>query len=134
MKWDVRNVKFEWEERFVGWKGYFADYLPSLKRAVEEEDKEKYGAVINPDSDSAAKYLSYPFWKEKFQGAYCYFYPVEAPKQKEKTVYDIKKEARRFCRRNKVYEQYSSGVAELIEKLYVVVYKRVQHEFDSREH
>lgn len=39
-----------------------------------------------------------------------------------------KKDAKRFCRRNKIYNTYDESVAKMIEKLYVTTYLRAFHQ------
>ncbi len=39
-----------------------------------------------------------------------------------------KKDAKRFCRRNRIYNTYDESVAKLIEKLYVTTYLRAFHQ------
>lgn len=42
-----------------------------------------------------------------------------------------KRDAKRFCRRNKVYETYDSSVADMIKKLYITTYLRARHQIMS---
>ena len=50
----------------------------------------------------------------------------------EKNLKEIaKKDAKRFCRRNKVYETYDDSVANMIKKLYITTYLRVHHQIMS---
>ena len=39
-----------------------------------------------------------------------------------------KREAKRFCRRNRVYETYDESVADMIKKLYITTYLRARHQ------
>lgn len=42
-----------------------------------------------------------------------------------------KRDANRFCRRNKVYETYDGSVADMIKKLYITTYLRARHQIVS---
>lgn len=42
-----------------------------------------------------------------------------------------KRDANRFCRRNKVYETYDGSVADMIKKLYITTYLRARHQIMS---
>lgn len=42
-----------------------------------------------------------------------------------------KRDANRFCRRNKVYETYDDSVADMIKKLYITTYLRARHQIMS---
>lgn len=42
-----------------------------------------------------------------------------------------KRDAKLFCRRNKVYETYDESVAAMIEKLYITTYLRARHQIES---
>ena len=42
-----------------------------------------------------------------------------------------KRDAKRFCRRNKVYETYDGSVADMIKKLYITTYLRARHQIMS---
>ena len=51
-----------------------------------------------------------------------------------KSIKEIaKRDAKRFCRRNKVYETYDGSVATMIEKLYITTYLRARHQMKSEE-
>ena len=50
----------------------------------------------------------------------------------EKELKEIaKRDANRFCRRNSVYEEYDSSVADMIKKLYITTYLRARHQVMS---
>lgn len=50
----------------------------------------------------------------------------------EKELKEIaKRDANRFCNRNKVYEIYDSSVADMIKKLYITTYLRARHQIMS---
>jgi hypothetical protein len=50
----------------------------------------------------------------------------------EKDLKEIaKRDANRFCRRNKVYETYDGSVADMIKKLYITTYLRARHQIMS---
>ena len=50
----------------------------------------------------------------------------------KKTLKEIaKRDANRFCRRNKVYETYDGSVADMIKKLYITTYLRARHQIMS---
>jgi hypothetical protein len=42
-----------------------------------------------------------------------------------------KRDAKRFCNRNRVYETYDSSVADMIKKLYITTYLRARHQIMS---
>ena len=50
----------------------------------------------------------------------------------EKELKEIaKRDANRFCKRNRVYEEYDSSVADMIKKLYITTYLRARHQVMS---
>jgi hypothetical protein len=42
-----------------------------------------------------------------------------------------KRDAKRFCNRNRVYEEYDGSVADMIKKLYITTYLRARHQIMS---
>lgn len=42
-----------------------------------------------------------------------------------------KRDAKRFCNRNRVYETYDGSVADMIKKLYITTYLRARHQIMS---
>lgn len=42
-----------------------------------------------------------------------------------------KRDAKRFCNRNRVYEKYDGSVADMIKKLYITTYLRARHQIES---
>lgn len=52
---------------------------------------------------------------------------------REEIKYRMKRLARKFCKRNKVYEEFDSSVGKLIEKAYISAYLLCLHESQSNE-
>lgn len=52
-------------------------------------------------------------------------------KSKKELKEIAKRDANRFCRRNKVYETYDGSVADMIKKLYITTYLRARHQIMS---
>lgn len=52
-------------------------------------------------------------------------------KSKKELKEIAKRDANRFCRRNKVYETYDDSVADMIKKLYITTYLRARHQIMS---
>lgn len=52
-------------------------------------------------------------------------------KSKKELKETAKRDANRFCRRNKVYETYDGSVADMIKKLYITTYLRARHQIMS---
>lgn len=52
-------------------------------------------------------------------------------KSKKELKEIAKRDANRFCRRNKVYETYDGSVADMIKKLYITTYLRARHQVMS---
>lgn len=52
-------------------------------------------------------------------------------KSKKELKEIAKRDANRFCNRNRVYEQYDSSVTDMIKKLYITTYLRARHQIMS---
>lgn len=52
-------------------------------------------------------------------------------KSKKELKEIAKRDANRFCRRNRVYETYDGSVADMIKKLYITTYLRARHQIMS---
>lgn len=52
-------------------------------------------------------------------------------KSKKELKEIAKRDANRFCRRNRVYETYDGSVADMIKKLYITTYLRARHQVMS---
>lgn len=52
-------------------------------------------------------------------------------KSKKELKEIAKRDANRFCNRNRVYERYDSSVADMIKKLYITTYLRARHQIMS---
>ena len=52
-------------------------------------------------------------------------------KSKKELKEIAKRDANRFCNRNRIYERYDSSVAGMIKKLYITTYLRARHQIMS---
>lgn len=52
-------------------------------------------------------------------------------KSKKELKEIAKRDANRFCNRNRVYERYDNSVADMIKKLYITTYLRARHQIMS---
>ena len=52
-------------------------------------------------------------------------------KSKKELKEIAKRDANRFCKRNRVYETYDGSVADMIKKLYITTYLRARHQIMS---
>lgn len=52
-------------------------------------------------------------------------------KSKKELKEIAKRDANRFCNRNRIYERYDSSVADMIKKLYITTYLRARHQIMS---
>ena len=52
-------------------------------------------------------------------------------KSKKELKEIAKRDANRFCNRNRVYERYDSSVTDMIKKLYITTYLRARHQIMS---
>lgn len=52
-------------------------------------------------------------------------------KSKKELKEIAKRDANRFCNRNRIYERYDSSVTDMIKKLYITTYLRARHQIMS---
>lgn len=52
-------------------------------------------------------------------------------KSKKELKEIAKRDANRFCNRNRIYERYDNSVADMIKKLYITTYLRARHQIMS---
>lgn len=71
-------------EQWIGWKGYFSNYLADLKRDVENECKDNFSTFYEFEEDLVSCRLI----AEKYSCNYQFFYPVEPPEKKKLVPFD----------------------------------------------